>query len=151
MYFGCSSFFDDIKRLMDTEIVEAVIADPRQQTGEKWGDIVHGGSYNGFTIIPEQLLRNQGELEITNTEMVVLINLVSYWWFADRKPFPSDQKIADRIGSNARSVQRAMRGLEKKGLITREPTKYRLSTGEYLSRRLVDFSGLKRELKKLAA
>lgn len=134
---------------MDVSDIENEITKPRQQTIEKWGEVVDGGSYNGFTIIPEVLLRNQGELKITTIEMLVLINLISYWWFVDKRPFPGDKKIADRMGLNARSVQRAMKGLEKKGLITRHPTKIPLSNGQYISRREVDLSGLKKKLKKL--
>lgn len=121
----------------------------KQQTQEKWGDVVREGSHRGFTIVPELLLRHQGDLEITAIEMNVLINLIAHWWYAERQPFPSDQKIADRMGVKPRTVQRAMASLEKKGLIDRNATKFRLTSGDYQSRRLVDLRGLKKKLGEL--
>jgi len=125
------------------------LSDLKHQTQEKWGDVVGKGARKGFTIVPELLLKHQGDLKITAIEMNVLINLIAHWWYAERQPFPSDQKIADRMGVNARTVQRAMASLEEKRLIDRNATKYRLTSGDYQSRRLVDLRGLKKKLGEL--
>lgn len=115
----------------------------------KWGSLVSGGGKRGFTIVPDALLRNQGALDITPSEMTVLLNLIAHWWFADRPPFPGNDVLIERTGLGKRAVQRAIAGLKKKGLIEIELTRKSLSKGGYLSQRLINFDALKRRLMKL--
>jgi predicted transcriptional regulator len=82
---------------------------------EKWGD----SADIGFALIPDLLIRNQAELGMTATELVVLINVVMHWWYSDRNPFPSSVTIAKRMAMDRRTVQRALSKLEKLGLLGR--------------------------------
>jgi len=92
---------------------------------EKWGSAVSSGGLTGFLALPEVLIRSQSRLGITSTEMMVLINILMHWWISDRKPFPGNYPIARRMGVCRRTVQRAIRSLEEKGLIS---TDVRIST-----------------------
>jgi predicted DNA-binding transcriptional regulator len=83
------------------------------QIASKWGDAVS----LGFLAIPDALLINQANLKLTTTETMVLLNVLSYWWFAERKPFPRTSVIARRMGVSNRTVQRALEQLQKKGAL----------------------------------
>lgn len=96
----------------------------------KWGEIIQGIG-GGWTGIPNLLLKKQGILGLSSTELNVLINLIRFWWEATRAPFPSLEKIASEMGISSRSVFRTIASLEEKGFINRvsEPgksTKYEL-------------------------
>ena len=80
---------------------------------EKWGD----AALAGFTQVPDLLFRLQGALGITSTELVVLLNLCTAWWKADRLPFPSSASIARRMYVQPRTVQGAIAGLIKKNIV----------------------------------
>lgn len=81
----------------------------------KWGDVALGG----FQAVPDLLLRRQHELHLTSTDLVVLLNVLMHWWYADCPPFPRPTAIANRMGLNVRSVQRSVKDLETLGLIRR--------------------------------
>lgn len=85
---------------------------------EKWGSAVSGGGLTGFLALPEVLIRCQHRLGLTSTEMMVLINVLMHWWYPDRKPFPGNYAIANRMGVSRRTVQRAIKSIEAKGLIS---------------------------------
>lgn len=93
----------------------------QHRAASKWGLKVIG---RGFTIIPSDLLRinsylKQKDEQISPTEMLVLLNLISYWWEDDKMPWPSKATIARNVGLSTRQVQRALNGLESKELIER--------------------------------
>jgi DNA-binding transcriptional ArsR family regulator len=73
----------------------------------------------GFTLLPKLLLRAQGRLKISPTQMNVLLHLAEHWWEADRSPYPSKELIAKRMGKSPRQIQRYLTELEKAGLIRR--------------------------------
>lgn len=81
---------------------------------QKWGN---GALKMGWTAIPTLLLFRQNELGISPLAMNVLIQLIAHWWKREEKPFPSQANLAERIGVSKRSVQRALVGLEERGLI----------------------------------
>lgn len=83
---------------------------------EKWGQALG----RGFVVIPLELLRRQSELGLADNDLVVLLNLLSHWWYADDRPYPRTATIATRMGASTRTVQRCLDKLEKKGLIARE-------------------------------
>ena len=80
---------------------------------EKWGD----AAALGFSQVPDALLTNQDKLGIDVTEMVVLLNVLSYWWYDERKPFPKSSTIAQRTGLSPRTVQRALQNLQQKDIV----------------------------------
>ena len=67
--------------------------------------------------MPDLLLRHQADLELTATDLVVLINLTLHWWYPDQRPFPRSSTIAKRMGIDRRSVQRSLAKLNEKRLV----------------------------------
>jgi predicted transcriptional regulator len=73
----------------------------------------------GFCIVPSLLLRAQARLGLNPTQLAVLLHLVDHWWDVSRKPYPSKQRLADRLKLGPRQVQRYIAELEKAGLVQR--------------------------------
>ena len=73
-----------------------------RSSDEKWGAAV---MKVGFSIVPSLLLRAQRRLRLTPTQLAVLLQLSDYWWDERRKPFPSKESLADRLGLSPRQVQ----------------------------------------------
>ena len=107
----------------------------------KWGAAADAG----FQMVPDVLLKSQSGLGLTATELVVLLNLTMHWWYPEQKPFPRVTTIAERMGIDMRTVQRAMARLRELGLIRRE--KMATETGE---RAVIDLGGLVARLSELA-
>ena len=84
---------------------------------QKWQGAVTEGS--GFVAIPMALLRLQTKLNLTPTDMVVLVNLLAHWWDPARAVFPRSNTIAARMGVAKRTVQRSTQKMMKAGLIDR--------------------------------
>lgn len=82
----------------------------------KWGTAVMN---LGFSIIPSLLLRAQQRLGLNPTQLAVLLQLCDYWWDEKRKPFPSKDALAQRLGLSSRQVQRHIADLEKADLVKR--------------------------------
>lgn len=92
------------------------VADHGPGGSGKWGEAARAG----FQPVPDALLVKQQELGLDSTDMLVLLNLTSYWWFKGRPPFARTNVIAGRMGVTPRTVQRSLKKLEKKGYIRRE-------------------------------
>jgi hypothetical protein len=89
----------------------------------KWGEAV---TKFGFQIVPDALLKYQAVLgrdengantSVSSPELVVLLNVLMHWWTKETVPFPSAQAIAERIGIDRRSVDRAVEGLVRKEIL----------------------------------
>lgn len=89
---------------------------PVQRAVEKWGDAAEAG----FQTVPDILLKKQVELGLSATDMLVLLNVTVHWWYKERMPFPRTSTIANRMGVDARTVQRSLKKMTALGLITRE-------------------------------
>jgi DNA-binding MarR family transcriptional regulator len=85
---------------------------------ERWQGAVAEGS--GFVAVPLSLLRMQGTLKLTATDMVVLVNLLVHWWDPNRAVFPRSTTIAKRMGVTTRTVQRATDKMVRAGLLERK-------------------------------
>jgi hypothetical protein len=99
---------------------------------DKWQGAVTQGS--GFVAVPMVLLRMQTKYGLSQTEMMVLINLLAHWWEPSRGVFPRSSIIAARLGVAKRTVQRATEKLEGMGLIERDT--------DDKGRRVFSFDGL---------
>ncbi|MDB5806931.1 MAG: regulatory protein GntR [Betaproteobacteria bacterium] len=73
----------------------------------------------GYTAVPDVLLSHMGQLGLTPTELVLLLQLMRYWWTADTLPFPSKRALALAMGCNEKNVQKLMKGLEARGFVIR--------------------------------
>lgn len=111
-----------------------------------WGSAVDRGE-TGFTPVPDILIRSQDRLELSPMEFVVLLNILLHWWAPGDWPFPRLSAISNRIGTTPRTVQRTVRRLEDKGLVTHCPPE-RIRRG--LTVRRFDLTGLIWRLQQLA-
>ena len=96
----------------------------------------------------------QRELGLDQTDMLVLLNLTSYWWFKDRPPFPRTNVIAKRMGVSSRTVQRALKKLEAKGYIRRDDYKAedgRTTAAVYFEGLILKLTGMAKEDATLSA
>ncbi len=124
---------------------------PKHQIREKWGEAVGKGGLTGFLALPETLIRGQDRLGLSSTEMMVLINILMHWWYADKNPFPSNHNIAKRMGINTRTVQRAIATLEEKGLVQRLVQRFHdKENNVHSARRDIDLDGLVSRLNEIA-
>ena len=100
----------------------------------------------GFTAVPDILIRSQKRLQLSATEMVVLLNILLHWWQPGEWPFPRISKISERMGIGRRTVERAIRSLNEKGLLIRLRSE---SKDDGPSVRRFDLSGLVHTLEQL--
>ena len=114
----------------------------------KWGSEV---AKAGFTALPNHLLSiNQflpSNEQISPTEMLILLQVLSAWWSADKMPFPSKATIGKRAGLSPRQVQRALSSLEQKGLIRKL---MRVHENRARASNAYDVTGLVRQVRNLA-
>jgi Helix-turn-helix domain len=107
----------------------------------KWGKAADAG----FQLVPDVLLKNQSNLGLTAIELVVLLNLTMHWWYPAQKPFPRSTTIAERMGVDVRTVQRALKQLAELGLIQRVAVQTEAGEGT-----VIDLDGLVNQLRKRA-
>jgi len=113
---------------------------------QKWGK---GTMEAKYTVIPSALIRGQARLGIDAMELAVLVHLLDHWWQADKMPWPSKKRIAERLKVSSKTVQRAMVRLEQGELIKRKP-RFSKDTGGRTSNEY-DLSPLVERLKPIAA
>jgi len=71
----------------------------------------------GFTAVPNALLRHQARLGLTATELVLLLQIWSYWWEEPVLPYPSVSTLGSAMGSGERQIRHLLGGLAARGLI----------------------------------
>lgn len=111
---------------------------------DKWGE---GGLCLGWTAIPTSLLFVQSQLNLTSTDMNVLLNLIIHWWHVDDRIYPSQDSIAHRMGVSKRTIQRTLDRLVALGLIEVKQTK---RNGKYKGRNLYSLTPLARTIDSIA-
>lgn len=114
-----------------------------KQADTKWGKPV---MKIGFCIIPSILLRAQQRLGLNPTQLAVLLQLVDFWWYQEKKPYPSKQALSDRLGLSPRQIQRHIADLEKAGFVNRVE-RHAAHQGKISNE--YDLTGLVEKLKKL--
>ena len=82
----------------------------------KWGGAV---LEKGWTNIPNALLEKQSELKLTNSEMMLLIHIISFSHKATSPAFPSITTLASRLDQHPRTVQRTVGRLVAKGIVNK--------------------------------
>jgi hypothetical protein len=117
-----------------------------------------GATATGFVAIPSVLLVNFKTLGVNPTEMLVLLNLLSFWRPPEHSPYPKVSTIARRLNVDPRTVQRAIRNMEGLGLIrtTRVQVQGKLikknaRPGDGVRRRVFDMSPLVARARTLAS
>jgi predicted transcriptional regulator len=95
-------------------------APSRRARKRRWPEPVWAPPVRPFQPVPHILFMKQRDLGLDAVDLVVLLNISSYWWFRDRPPFLRTNLIAERLGVTGRTVQRVIEKLIGKGYITRE-------------------------------
>lgn len=86
------------------------------RAAEKWKE----ASLAGFQLLPDVLLKKQADLGLSAIDMLVLINILQFWWYRDKRPFPRATTLARRMGVTTRTIQRSLKTLTRRGLLRRE-------------------------------
>lgn len=110
----------------------------------RWGATVLA---HGFTGFPDVIFKYQKTLKLKPLDVLILLHLASYWREAGNHPWPAKATIADAIGVDPRTVQRAIVGMEKLGYVKRIMRK--AGVGDNLSNKY-DMRGLVAALTKLS-
>ena len=104
-----------------------------------WGDILD----EGFTSVPNLLLRYRSALGIKPKHLTLIIDIMSFKW--DRySPFPSYSTLAKRAGVEERSIKRITQDLEELNLLIKEP-RFNEQTGAQITT-IFDFRPLVKKL-----
>lgn len=82
----------------------------------KWGP----AAYRGYQAVPHDLFKFQAQLNLSNGELVTLLNILDFWWEAGKHPFPGVSALAKRMDTTERSVQRHLKKLQSLGYAVRE-------------------------------
>lgn len=72
----------------------------------------------GFVALPATLLRLYARLDLSNSELVFILQLMSFKW-DENAPFPSYNTLAQRMGITPEMARRHAKSLEHKGLLRR--------------------------------
>ena len=81
-----------------------------------WGEILD----EGFTSVPNILLRYRSKIGLKPKHIMLIIDIMSYKWDAGY-PFPSYSTLSQRSGIEERSVKRITQDLEELGLLVKTP------------------------------
>jgi DNA-directed RNA polymerase subunit RPC12/RpoP len=126
---GCGTVFNpsDVSRLWDQTSAKARCPEcgtfgqflKHRPTGSKalrgrWGGIVIS---RGWSAVPEVLLRHQGLLKLSATDLAVLLQLELHRRNAADVVWPGLRTVARRSGLGERTVRERIQGLEERGLI----------------------------------
>lgn len=104
------------------------MGDTNKPIQSKWGDALRAG----YLVTPSVLLIRQYELGLSNSELVILLNILASWRDVTSLPRLNPTTIAKRMDVDARTVQRnissliAKRYIEKKLDIKTGVTSYNL-------------------------
>jgi biotin operon repressor len=131
---NANSTTDNVVQLHPKDVFEA---------DKKWGPAV---MKLGYSMIPSMIFWAQARLNLSPTQLVLLLHLADFWWDHDKMPFPSKAELATRMGLTERQIQRHMAQLEADGFIKRNP-RYHYKGGQQNNEYNLD--GLVKKLKKL--
>ena len=106
-----------------------------------WGDILD----EGFTSVPNILLKHRDKLGIKPNHLTLIIDIMSFKWDSEN-PFPSYTTLAKRSGVAERSIKRLTQDLEEMGLLKRTP-RFNEETGAQITT-IYDFRPLVQKLTK---
>ena len=81
-----------------------------------WGEILD----EGFTSVPNILLRYRSQIGLKPKHIMLIIDIMSFKWDKD-SPFPSYSTLSQRAGVEERSIKRITQDLEELGLLVKTP------------------------------
>ena len=98
------------------EMTQAKPSESKTVLQKKWGSTIIAA---GYTAVPDMLLKRMGALGLKPMEMIVLLQILTYWWTDEARPFPSKKLLATAIGCKEKAVQRAISKLHNLGFLER--------------------------------
>jgi DNA-binding transcriptional regulator YhcF (GntR family) len=98
----------------------------RRSIEARWGSAI---AKSGWTAVPNIFLDKLHTIGLKPRETIVLILLMRYWYEADKPPFPSKKRLADALGVDERTVQRATSALENLRLVEKRQRRLRQPDG----------------------
>ena len=93
----------------------AKAAAPREVAARWTPDLVK----EGWTPISDFFLRNYHRLDISSTEAILIVHLMSHKWDSQH-PYPGFKSLAERMGVGATQIRSHARKLQMNGLLKRE-------------------------------
>ena len=105
-----------------------------------WGDVLD----EGFTSVPNILLRYRSSLRIKSHHLALIIDIMSFKWDSEN-PFPSYSALAERAGMTERRIMQTAQELERLNLLIRTQ-RFNEDTGVQITT-IFDFRPLIQELK----
>jgi predicted transcriptional regulator len=117
--------------------------DSRKASERKFGKPVMD---MGFSIVPSLVMQAQERIGVNPVQFNIIMHLLDFWWDADRKPYPTKKRIADRMNMSERQIQRQIVELENAGLVKRI---FRTKPGRGKTSNEYDLAGLVAKLKSL--
>lgn len=81
-----------------------------------WGEILD----EGFTSVPNILLRYRSQIGLKPKHIMLIIDIMSFKWDSS-SPFPSYSTLSVRAGIEERSIKRITQDLEELGLLVKTP------------------------------
>ena len=89
----------------------------RESVSARWG--YPDGDKLPFVPVPFALLRDQAKLGLSNSELVILVNLAAHRWKSGDVVYPSNVTLAKRTGLSGQTVQRILKRLVDGGYVER--------------------------------
>lgn len=71
----------------------------------------------GWTGVPNILLRKQLELGLSSDQLIILINIIRFWWKEEKLPYPSIEKLSLETGLTKETIEKIIKELDEKKLI----------------------------------
>jgi len=105
-----------------------------------WGDVLD----EGFTSVPNILLRYRSSLRIKSHHLALIVDIMSFKWDSEN-PFPSYSALAKRAGMTERRIMQTAQELERLNLLIRTQ-RFNEDTGVQITT-IFDFRPLVQELK----
>lgn len=81
------------------------------ELARKWDERVIN---HGWIGVPNLLLEHQGRLQITSSELNVLLALMTFWQSNDHPAHPSIKNIAKMLGKTEKTIQNNIRSLSNR-------------------------------------
>ena len=93
------------------------------ESEKKWGKPAIAA---GFLLFPNMLLQKQHALGLDCIDVVIILQILKHWWFAESAPFPSQVQLAKTMNVDLSTIKRHLVRLRDTGLIawTERKSKY---------------------------
>ena len=102
---------------------------------------------HGFTGVPNIMVRAQSRLGLNPAQFNILVQLLSYYIYPDRPPYPPKRHLLQRTGMSEATLKKHVKALEQAGFLRREQ---RVTGAGDFGSNIYHLDGLIEKLNKLA-